>query len=643
MNLKKKYSQLLPTRYGSAILLLSIFILFSFITRIILVALSFGKMDYNVFSIVLAFIIGLFYDILAGLFFVGLLMLYLWLCPSKLFKQKWHNIILYAYLIISIVILVFNVAGELIFWQEYDNRYDFIAVDYLVYTSEVVNNIIESYPVFWILGGVFLFAGVIFYFFKKYIHTPTKDTRFFKRTAIFLLYAGICFFNYSFITNRLKGFSKNNYCNELAGNGLYDFGTAYFSNQIDFYKKYFTTSDSTAFTILKTNLKTKEATYIGNTLASLSRTIQPDSAALNCNLVLISVESLSASFMKYFGDNQNMTPFLDSLIPHSIFFSNLYATGTRTVRGLEALSLAIPPTPGQSIVRRPDNANMFTIGNVLASKGYDCRYIYGGNSFFDNMGPYFSSNGYKVIDSRDFSKNEINFTTTWGACDEDIFNKAMKTCDSSFTHNKLFFNHVMTVSNHRPYTFPKGKITSYNPDNQSREGAVAYTDWAIGNFIKQAQQKSWFANTIFVIVSDHCASAAGKVALPVTGYKIPGLIYAPKLIAPQNVNRLMSQIDLLPTVLGLMKVNYTSKFFGYDMFKLESGRERAFISTYQKMGYIKNDKLVILGPKKTAEVFTPNFTTGTSVKIAADSALIKEATSWYQTASYMFTKGLYSK
>ncbi len=643
MKLKRTYAKLLHSRYGSALLLLSIFIVFSTITRLVLTCISLPRVEYNVINIVAAFGIGLFYDVVAGLFFVALLMLYLWLCPHKLFIQKWHKYVLYVYCIVSMVILVFNSSGEVIFWQEYGNRYDFIAVDYLIYTYEVINNIIESYPVYWILAGVFVVASGLFYFVKKYLYLPTKDTRFVKRSVVFIVYAALCFTNYKLLTNSFRFFSNNAYSNELAANGLYEFGTAYFANSIDYAKKYVTINDTTAFNLLKNNLFTKEATYTTNQLYNLSRVIKADTATKPYNVVLISVESLSASFMQYFGSNKNMTPFMDSLIPNSMFCSNLYATGTRTVRGLEALSLAIPPTPGQSIVRRPNNENMFTIGNLLSSKGYDCRYIYGGNSFFDNMGPYFSSNGYKVVDSRDFTAAETTFTTAWGACDEDIFNKAIKECDASYSNQKLFYNHVMTVSNHRPFTFPKGKITSYNPDNHTREGAVAYTDWAIGNFIHQAQSKPWFVNTIFVIVADHCASAAGKVALPVTGYHIPALIYAPNLVPPSIMNRLMSQIDIIPTLLGIMNINYTSKFMGYNMLQLEPGRERAFISTYTKMGYIKHDTLVILEPKKTAETYKPNFTTGTATLLQPDSGLIKEAISWYQMANYFYKKKLYGK
>ena len=643
--IKQIQSNILLTRYGVAYMLLVLSVLFSMVTRIIIMLLWLPQLDYNIITIVAAFGIGLFYDVVAGLFFVAPLMVYLWLCPSKLMAQHWHKYILYAYCVTSLVILVFNMSGEILFWQEYQNRYDFIAVDYLIYTFEVVNNIIESYPVVWILAGVFLLASLLFILVVKYVLTPVKDIRLLKRTGITICFAVLTVFNYVVVTNQFKSFTHNNYTNELAGNGLYEFGTAYFNNEINFYAKYATVSDSTAFTTIHNLLYDSSSIALTtNPLYSLQRNITPDSAALPYNVVLISVESLSASFMQYFGSTANMTPVLDSLIPHSILYSNLYATGTRTVRGLEALSLAIAPTPGQSIVRRPNNNDMYTIGNVLQQRGYDCRYIYGGNSFFDNMGPYFSSNGYQVVDQRDFGTDEVTFTTAWGACDEDILNKALKTCDESYGNKKLFFNHVMTVSNHRPFTYPKGKISSYNPDDHSREGAVAYTDWAIGNFLKQASTKPWYAHTIFLIVADHCANAAGKTALPLKGYHIPALMYCPQLIQPKIETRLTSQIDLLPTLLGIMNVPYQSKFMGYNMATLPIGKERAMISTYQKLGYVKNNTLAILTPKQGIQQYKVDYATGNTTPLAiTDSSFVHEAISWYQVASYCFKHGLYKK
>jgi phosphoglycerol transferase MdoB-like AlkP superfamily enzyme len=195
----------------------------------------------------------------------------------------------------------------------------------------------------------------------------------------------------------------------------------------------------------------------------------------------------------------------------------------------------------------------------------------------------------------------------------------------------------MTTSNHRPYTYPDGRIDI--PSHTSRRGAVKYTDYAIGKFIREASKKPWFANTVFVIVADHCASSAGKTDLPVDKYHIPLLIYSPGNIAPGTMDRLMSQIDVGPTVLGLLNFSYVSNFYGFDMFQLEPGRERAFVSTYQSLGYIRQGELVILSPQAKAETFqlSPDNDVARAV---ADDRLTKEAIAWYECASYSFQNGL---
>ncbi|HEX2682547.1 MAG TPA: LTA synthase family protein, partial [Ferruginibacter sp.] len=358
--------------------------------------------------------------------------------------------------------------------------------------------------------------------------------------------------------------------------------------------------------------------------------------------VLISVESLSGDYLKRYGNTENITPYLDSLIPHSLCFDRFYASGTRTVRGLEALSLAIPPTPGQSIVRRPDNDDMFTMGSVLKSKGYDVKFIYGGNSFFDNMGKFFSNSSYKVLDQRDIPDSLVHLTTAWGADDEASFDFTIQQCDKSFAAGKPFFNHIMTVSNHRPYIYPEGRIDIL-PRFQSIQGVVKYTDYAINKFIKDAQQKPWFGNTMFVIVADHCAKSAGKTDLPVNRYHIPCLVYAPTLVKPAIETRLVSQVDLAPTILGMMNLNYTSRFLGYDIYHMTPGNERAFISTYQDMGYIKNERMVILSPRQQVKTVRLDFNTGINTPTSASDSLVNEAIAWYQGANFQYKTGRYKR
>lgn len=586
------------------------------------------------------FFIGFFYDIIVWSFFAIPVAFYCWLMKDSWYQKKWQRIPLFFLFFLITLILVLNVGGEIIFWDEFNVRYNFIAVDYLVYTTEVIGNIMESYNIPLIAAAVIIaVVTILFLVRKKLTASQLVSMRFGRRTVFFFAFMLVPLAGYFLVNNRLKDISSNNYVNELGGNGIYEFGSAFWNNEIDYYKFYATQNDTANFKILRSKLQASNATFSNDPL-SIERQIQNDSPEHKWNVVLISVESLSGDYLKRFGNTEHITPYLDSLIPHGLWFDKFYASGTRTVRGLEALSMAIPPTPGQSIVRRPDNAGMFTMGSVLKIKGYDVNYIYGGNSFFDNMGKYFSNSGYKVLDQGDIPDSMVHLTTAWGCDDEAAFNYTIQQCDKSFSSNKPFFNHIMTVTNHRPYMYPEGRI-DIDPKYQSIQGAVKYTDYAINKFIKDAQQKPWFNNTLFVIVADHCSKSAGKTDLPVNRYHIPCIIYAPRLIKPVIESRLVSQIDLAPTILGLMNLNYTSRFLGYDIYKTNPGAERAFISTYQDMGFIKDDRLVILSPQQKIKSFKPDFATGANTKIAGADELVKEAIAWYQGASYLYRSGKY--
>ena len=638
-------NKLLPVykhRFGPVVVVALLVISISFVTRLILFLYSWRNLELNPLSFTGIFIIGFFYDLVVASFFAIPVALYCWLMKDGWYQKQWSRIPLFILFAIITLILVINAGAEIAFWDEFNVRFNFIAVDYLIYTTEVIGNIRESYNIPLIFSGVFLLVlALLFLVRKKIAASQLVSMRFAKRSIFFLIFMAVTAAGYFFVNNRFKNISSNNYVNELGGNGIYEFGAAFWHNEIDYQKFYAVNDNKKNFEILRQMLQQPNAVFTGDSL-SIERKITSDSPEHKWNIVLISVESLSGDYLKYFGNDQNITPFLDSLIPHSLFFNNFYASGTRTVRGLEALSLAIPPTPGQSIVRRPNNEDMFTMGNILKEKNYDVKYIYGGNSFFDNMGYFFSHNGYQVIDKRDIPAGRIHHETAWGVADEDAFSIAIDECDKSYQMGKSFFNHIMTVSNHRPYTYPDGRIDIPSA-TQSTEGAVKYTDYAINKFLIDAKQKPWFNNTLFVIVADHCSHSAGKTDLPVNRYHIPCFIYAPALIKPFMQTRFTSQIDLAPTLLGLMNLNYTSKFMGYDINKTPVADDRLFISTYQDMGYVKNDTLVILSPQKKITLFKIDFKTGATAKINMSETLKDEAIAWYQSASYLFNSSGYKK
>ncbi|MBS1741701.1 MAG: sulfatase-like hydrolase/transferase [Bacteroidetes bacterium] len=570
--------------------------------------------------------------------------IYLFLCTRSMeFRYKWRSAILQGWIFLVTFILVFNAVSEFVFWQEFSGRYNFIAVDYLIYTNEVIGNIRESYPLPAIITAVFIAATLFFIPLRKYIAASVLSYRGLWQkagTAVFILFITMALA--LFIPPSWVNFSSNNYANEFSGNGVYQFVQAFKHSELDYYKYYSTIPDETAFTNTRKELSKDGSEFTSTNLYDVARRIKSNLPERKLNVVLISVESLSASFMNHFGGTKNITPFLDSIAQHSLFFTQAYATGTRTVRGLEALSLSIPPSPGESIVKRKNNEQLFSLGSVFNDKGYITQFFYGGYSYFDNMQYFFSNNGYEVIDRNSISPADVHYSNIWGVADEDLFALTIQKLDENYKNERPFFAHVMTVSNHRPFTYPEGRI-DIPSSSQSREGGVKYTDYAIGKFIKDAASKPWFANTVFVIVADHCAQSAGKTDLPVTGYHIPLIMYSPSIIPSRMFNGLLSQIDVAPTILGLLNFSYTSKFFGQNVLDSTSFTERAFISTYQGLGYVTKDKMTIQMPRKKVSTVQPDFTTGNSTLLQRDSLLENKAMSLYQSAAWLIKNRGYGR
>ncbi len=620
------------SRFSLVLLLFCIFVSISFITRTVLLIADFSNIDFELYQLLKIYTIGFFYDTVAFLYYIAPFALYLIIVPNKIFNSKINRLIIYIFIFTQIFAFVFSGVSEWFFWEEFGKRFNFIAVDYLVYTHEVINNILESYPVPLLVSIVFVVTFSIFYtFYKRSVvlqEAFTCNEGFLKRLKRGFAFLIIPFFLFNFVDKQsLSSISKNNYNNELAKNGFYSLFSAFRNNSLDYEEFY----------------KTKDIKKVMKNLYTLKgfddkrvKIVKSNGAEKKYNVILIMVESLSAEYMGVFGDKRGMTPNLDKLVKKSLFFDNFYATGTRTVRGMEAVTLSLPPTPGRSIVKRPDNHNMFSSGFIFKQNGYENKFIYAGHGYFDNMNDFFFHNGFKTVDRLDFEDSEITFSNVWGVCDEDLFNKVLKEADKSYKKDKPFFDFVMTTSNHRPYTYPDNKIDI--PSHTGRRGAVKYTDFAINEFIKKASKKTWFKDTLFIIVADHNGGSAGKISLPIWRYRIPLIIYAPYIIKPQRVSKLSSQVDLMPTLFAILNWSYESKFYG-DNILSNNFKPRAFIGNYQKLGYVEGKKLFILKPDKSDEeyeIIEQKLQSNRYKKRDIDKELENKAILYYQSASYLY-------
>ena len=532
-------------------------------------------------------------------------------------RLKIRNSLYFITLFLYVLLIIFNAVSEYFFYNEFGVRYNFIAVDYLIYTTEVIGNIMESYPIIPLFTAIFVVTGLATW----WIYKKTKDSllqlpNLVQKFTLLGIFAVLLAISLSFAEkiNLKKG---NIFQQEIAANGMVKFYEAFSNNTLDFFTFYPTVDQKTA----------EKNTLLPLGTTTLNRTITSEKPELQKNVVLISIESLSAAYMKAYGYEESVTPFLDQLAQKSLFFTNLYATGNRTVRGLEALTLCIPPTAGESVIKREkENKNKFTTGSVFKSKGYSVKYLYGGYSYFDNMKDFYGGNGYEIVDRDNFTPEEITFANVWGVCDEDMAKKAISEMNKDYKAGKPFFHHWMTVSNHRPFTYPEGKI-DIPADSKSRKGGVKYTDYSIMKFFEMAQKQPWFKNTVFVIVADHCSSSAGKTELPMDKYRIPAMIYAPEFVAPQKFSQVTSQIDVMPTVLGLLNFKYQSKFLGQDVFS-KNFVPRAYIATYQDLGFIKDNYLTVISPTKNIKQYQlvqkPNTNTTTEFNIYYTENLLQD-------------------
>lgn len=575
-----------------------------------------------------ALLMGLLFDIGVATFVVASLTLVIALWPKR--RARGLTIALAVALVPLSTLFAFTAFAEFTFWNEFSSRFNFIAVDYLVYSREVLGNIRESYNLRVLFSALAVIAAAIWLVSfwavrRSVVIVPERRAL---RTA--LVWTALPIAAYVGMDARHKEVSSNAVINEIAGNGYFDILHAFWLNEIDYQRFYRTIEPARARAVVA-----RQVEAAPDAAPAFRRRVQGGEER-QLNVVMVTIESFSARFMESFDGPAGLTPNMDRLAREGLLFTRLYATGTRTVRGLEAVTLSMPPGPGHSIVKRMDNAGLFNIGAVFRDKGYDSLYVYGGYAYFDNMQAFYEGSGYTVVDRLAVARSDIHHENIWGIADEDLFTLAMREIDERHAAGRKVFAHVMTTSNHRPYTYPNGRIDL--PSKKSgREGGVKYTDWAIGDFVARAKDKPWFKDTLFVFVADHTHNGRGRTELPPENYHIPMIAYAPAHVAPGRVEAITSQIDVAPTILGLLDFSYDSLFFGHDARKPSPQGERAFLSNYQTVGMYKDGYIVELRPKKQVRVI--DAATQREVNDAKAAALVEEAIAYYQTSTLAFQTG----
>lgn len=628
-------------------MLFLISLVLAFLVRCVLLTLCWGKCAKGAGAILLVFATGLVFDVAAMMYFLLPFALYLFLMPQRWFAHRWNRRFFFGAVGMQLTLLVFSCFAEYFFWDEFGSRFNFIAVDYLIYTTEVLGNIWQSYNVPLILllltGGVGLLlwglkrSGVLAASLASNTPLPVRLCH----MAAYMV--AVALFTVFLSHDTKPAFGGNMFSAELAGNGIYSFFAAFRHNQLDYHQFYRTMEETEADRIVRNYLQACDGgSFLSPQLLDFRRTIHPEGPEHLWNVIFILQESFSAHFTGVLGNpgSKSLTPCFDALSEKGLLLERCFASGTRTVRGIEAVMLSAPPTPGQSIVKRKNIGNLPTMGRVFREHGYRNTFIYGGSGFFDNMNAFFSSNGYDIMD-RMSPHDKPRFSNIWGVCDQDLYDWALKEADAAHAEGKPFHQFILTTSNHRPYTFPAGAVDA---PQRHRSSAVRYMDFAMDEFIRQAQSRPWFANTLFVVVADHCHSTSGRAWLPMNKYHIPALFYGPGLVEAGRVKEVCSQIDMAPTIFGLLNWQYVSEFFGRDVRKRHNDAGRAFPGTFQLLGYLDGATgiatMLMPHQKTSAMRWSLELPIAEKGEVTPPEDDVKLAVALYQSASKRFARYL---
>lgn len=503
-------------------------------------------------------------------------------------------------------LIVFMEAVSPSFITEYDTRPNRLFFEYLSSPNEVAGMLLKGY---WLqLIVVVLLVGLFSWKSFKWVKTkPAAISKFNALAALVMIFiiSSLVITARSGLQHRpinpaMVAFSNDNMINSLPLNSTYSvlFAIYQMGNEASASEFYGSIDNDKMLKIVKRNMSPK-AKFLSADIPTLHSN-DPMAKNEGTNLIIVVEESLGAQFVSSLG-GKPLTPHIDSWKNKSWFFNNLYATGTRSARGLEAITAGFPPSPARSVLKLPKaQDNFYTIAQTLSLNGYNNTFIYGGESHFDNMKGFFLANGFhQAVDQNDYINPQ--FIGNWGVSDEDLFDRAIEELKAPSKEPK--FTLIFTSSNHTPYEFPDDKIELYDAEKQTVNNAVKYADFALGSFLNDLEKGGFMENSVILVVADHDARVMGESLMPVNRFHIPGFIMG-KGVAPKIDDTLVSQIDLAPTLLSLLGIDSPTPMIGRNLTQLEVGYQgRAIMQYGNNQAYMTDDNIVILQPEKPAVQF----------------------------------------
>jgi phosphoglycerol transferase MdoB-like AlkP superfamily enzyme len=648
---KKMEQSVVWSRFGFPLAEVASYVALSLVLRIIL-AMKFGPdsaaqglpdgiapaVSISAWSRV--FGIGALLDVAVAMVLFFPCALWLAISPRRWQRTKWQVAIFLCGTWIWWALALFVLQGEYWFFGEYTSRYNTVAIDYLHYWTEISSNVAEMYPWKTIVGasaaGAAFVVAMLWRWFKP-ANNVSAGPRLAGLGVWLVATASVvwCATQVDFHS------SSERVLNELTSNGLTSGAIALWTRELDYAHFFPTLPRDDAYARARQLLDSKGTSW-STERYSIERNIAGDPTRRRLNVILLLEESLGSEFWGCLNDvpvKRSLTPRLDQIANNEgLLFTNLFADGNRTIRGIEGVLASFPPLPGDSLVARPKAHGFETFAATLGRDGYSTTFVYPGRGVFDGLGRFTLANGFDhFIEEKDF-KNPV-FTNTWGHCDEDLYGRVLQEARAGHESGRPFFITALSVTNHQPFSFPGGRIPEPG-DRHSRKFAVKYVDYALGRFFDMAKQEPFWNDTIIAVVADHGARVYGSQTVPILSYEVPLLVVGPAAVNKAcRIDTLGCQLDIAPTLLGLIGRPYESTFFGRDLLAPASSRF-ALLNHNRSIAIYREPELVTLSLGKVIERFTRadrRSLTRQPLDLTADEAA-RDATALFQVADELYSQ-----
>ncbi|HSS48664.1 MAG TPA: LTA synthase family protein [Thermoanaerobaculia bacterium] len=641
-----KLRSTLASRYFLPAVLAGLYMAVFLLTRVVLLAVQHAVSRNGFGPTLIALGAGEVFDAVVTLWLVAPLVLYLSLLPERWFQGRIQRVVLWTGLAVSTFSALFTAAVEYYFFEEFNSRFNFVAVDYLAYPTEVADNVWQSYHVALVLTLVIVLTGSVLLLLRRPLREAWRRvTPPLRRLAFVAGFAAILAGATWTVSPALAHVSEDRALNEIAVNGYYSFFMALLGKDAPYEGLYATRPQPAVMARLQRLLGMEKSVVPASfTAGSTLRKIDNPGPSRRLNVVVVLEESLGSDLVGSLHPRpESLTPSFDALTAEGTLLTHAFSTGNRTVRAIEATTSSLPPLPGESIVRRDNSVGLFTLPSVLAGQGYETMFVYGGRALFDGKGTYLHQNGvHRLVDQSSYPPG--TFTTAWGVCDEAIFAKALEVMDEVHAEGRPFYSLVLSVSNHRPFTFPQDHVREEKRFHR-RENVVRYADWALGQFMARAKSHVFYQDTLFVLMGDHGARVYGAAEIPLPSYEVPILFIGPGVPLGTRLETLASSLDVPPTILGVLGLDYDSKFFGHDVFRTPPEDGRALMTHGSEIALMRGGRMAVLGLRESTTLYKVDEARNEIAKVSsvdpAGHELIEDAIAYYNAADRLYRSGAF--